>query len=146
MYSAACVALTQRFEQCSLESYPDVNGIWTIGWGDTGVDIIPKLLWTQAQCDVALRARLKEANRYLNFYASGPFLQGTEDALTDFIYNAGIGTYIRNPIRRLVDGQQWAAVKADLLNYVHDKNGDVLDDLVKRRQAEAAMIVVPEQA
>lgn len=31
---------------------------WTIGWGQTGAAVVPGLIWTQEQCDAALRREL----------------------------------------------------------------------------------------
>jgi len=74
------VALIQKWEGCAkrradgrFEAYPDPGtgaDPWTIGWGSTGPDIKPGLIWTQAQCDERflkrpgpLRARRRTRHR-----------------------------------------------------------------------------------
>jgi lysozyme len=34
-YSKTGLQLTERFEGCRLESYPDTGGVWTIAYGHT---------------------------------------------------------------------------------------------------------------
>ena len=48
---AHAVALIKRWEGCVLRAYKCPAGVWTIGWGATGPDIVEGLRWTQAQAD-----------------------------------------------------------------------------------------------
>jgi lysozyme len=52
----AGVALIQSFESCRLTAYPDPGtggAPWTIGWGHTGAEVCPGLIWTRTQADAA---------------------------------------------------------------------------------------------
>ena len=35
--------LIKKFEGCRLTAYADVAGVWTIGYGHTGKDVVPGL-------------------------------------------------------------------------------------------------------
>ena len=47
-YGPKGLVLTKSFEQCRLTAYQDPLGIWTIGWGHTGPEVVSGLTWTQA--------------------------------------------------------------------------------------------------
>jgi lysozyme len=60
-------------------------------------------------------------------------------AITDFAYNLGVARYRSSTLRRRVDVQDWGAAKTELLRWVYG-GGKVLPGLVRRRQAEAALL------
>ncbi|MEO6379091.1 MAG: glycoside hydrolase family protein [Caulobacteraceae bacterium] len=58
---ALAVAALRIDEGCRLRAYPDpLTGAspWTIGYGHTGLDVHPALVWTQAQAEIVLEADL----------------------------------------------------------------------------------------
>ena len=65
---SAGIALIQKWEGCArarpdglFEAYPDPGSgddPWTIGWGSTGADVVPGLIWSQEQCDARLKRDL----------------------------------------------------------------------------------------
>ena len=55
------IAVLHHYESCKLKAYPDpaTGGLpWTIGWGHTGPEVKPGLVWTQEQADAAFAERL----------------------------------------------------------------------------------------
>ena len=60
-------------------------------------------------------------------------------AMTDFAYNLGVARYRSSTLRRRVDVQDWPAAKEELMKWVRG-GGKVLPGLVRRRQAEAALL------
>ena len=60
-------------------------------------------------------------------------------AMTDFAYNLGVARYRSSTLRRRVDAQDWPAAKEELMKWVRG-GGKVLPGLVRRRQAEAALL------
>jgi lysozyme len=123
-------------------AYWDAAGkVWTIGYGTTGPNVIAGLIWTQAQCDEALIAKLNEARSQL--LALSPNINwppGAQDALTDFVYNEGSGNYEHSTVRKCVAAGDWAGVKAHLLDWEF-AGGVRLGGLITRREGEAAMIL-----
>lgn len=133
--------LVMHFEGCPLTAYKKQNDVWTIGWGHTGHDVFESLVWTQDQADQHLVNDEGDARALLLRYSPGPFVPGAEEALTDFVYNLGIGNYRTSTLCALVNGEQWPNVKTELLKWDHQA-GMVLEGLLERRQAEADMIQV----
>jgi lysozyme len=57
-------SMLQREESCVLTAYPDPvshGDPWTIGWGHTGPDVHPGLVWTQEQADSQLDTDIAHA-------------------------------------------------------------------------------------
>jgi lysozyme len=130
--------LARQFEGCQLIAYQDIAGVWTIGYGHTGKDVYAGLAWTQAQADTALDHDLAAAAALLNLYSSG-LSNGPLEALTDFVFNLGIGNYRSSTLCQLVNAENWPEVKTELLKWDHS-NGVVVPGLLRRREAEAALI------
>ncbi|MFZ3404615.1 lysozyme [Aeromonas salmonicida] len=91
--SPHCISVTHYFETCKLKAYPDPgskNGEpWTIGWGHTGPEVKPGLVWTQAQADAAFIEDLRRFERDVLSLVKVPLTQGQFDALVSFAYNVG---------------------------------------------------------
>lgn len=60
-------------------------------------------------------------------------------AITDFVYNLGIGRYRASTLRKRVNDQDWKAVMVELRKWVRG-GGQVLPGLVARREAECQLI------
>jgi lysozyme len=134
------VDLTKSFESCKLVAYWDPYGkCWTIGFGHTGKDVYQGLVWSQAQADAALSHDLLAADALLDLYSPG-LTDGTLDALTDFVFNIGIGHYRTSTLCTLVNEKNWPAVKTELLKWSHS-NGVEVPGLLRRREAEAALVM-----
>lgn len=85
-------ALIKSFESCKLKAYPDPKtggAPWTIGWGHTGPEVKPGLVWTQAQADETFIVDLADFERDVESLVKVPLTQGQFDALVSFAYNVG---------------------------------------------------------
>lgn len=60
-------------------------------------------------------------------------------AITDFAYNLGVARYRASTLRRRIDAEDWEGAKEQLMLWVRG-GGRVLPGLVKRRQAECALL------
>lgn len=132
--------LVKRFEGLRLSAYQDSAGIWTIGWGHTeGVQ--PGQVWTLEEAQEALGKDMD--TRYTLLLLASPGLvqqsAGRQAALTDFVYNLGIGKYKTSTLRSAVDVGAWQAVKAQLARWVYSA-GKIQPGLQARRQAEIDLI------
>jgi lysozyme len=126
----------------TVTAYWDVAGqVYTIGYGTTGPDIVQGLVWTYAQCDAALLAKLTQARQELLALTPSSVVwpAGAQDALTDFVYNEGSGNYQGSTVRKCVDNGDWDGVRRHLLDWEF-AGGKRLGGLVTRREGEAAMI------
>ena len=143
----AGLALIQRWEGCArkrsdgrFEAYPDPGSggdPWTIGWGTTGSDVVPGLIWTQTECDARfirdLQRFAREVARALDV---APTTQNQFDALVSFHYNTG--AIARATLTRLHVAGRHSEAAEEFARWVHagDKR---LSGLVRRRAAEAAL-------
>jgi lysozyme len=90
-------------EGCELQAYPDpLSGSepYTIGYGCTGADIGPGLVWTQAQANAALLTRVAQVESALTASLAPWFavLQPVrQDVLTNIAYNIGVAGLLQWP-------------------------------------------------
>lgn len=130
--------LVKQFEGCVLTAYQDIAGVWTIGYGHTGKDVHEGLIWTQAQADETLQHDLAAAQALLGLYSPG-LENGPLAAITDFVFNLGIGNYRTSTLCKCVNAQDWEGAKAQIVTWDHS-NGKVIPGLLRRREAEAALL------
>ena len=138
--------LCRKFEGFRSKPYLCPAGIATIGYGSTYYADGRKVTLqdapvTQEQADALLQAELQHT------YAPGvlrlcPIL-ATEpakfNAVVDFCYNLGVGRLQTSTLRRKINAQDWDAAKEQLMLWTRG-GGKVLPGLVKRRQAECALM------
>ncbi len=141
------IALIQRWEGCAqrrsdgrFEAYPDPGtggDPWTIGWGATGKDIVPGLVWTQAQCDARLEQDLcRFADDVVRALGHASATDNQFDALVSFHYNTG--AIFKATLTRLHKAGDYAGAAAEFGKWVH-AGGRRLNGLVRRRGDEAAL-------
>lgn len=87
-----CRPLVQLSEGCRLRAYWDAGGAcWTIGWGETGHDIVEGLVWTQEIADARLDARLKLSGIAIDAAVAANMAPHEKAALVSIHYNVGGG-------------------------------------------------------
>ncbi|BFG81845.1 hypothetical protein [Pseudomonas phage PP21] len=79
----------KEHEGLRLVAYLDSVGVWTIGYGDTGPDVVKGLTITKEEAEERLRKRLVEFEGYINTYVKVPIKQHQFDALVSLVYNIG---------------------------------------------------------
>lgn len=143
----AGLALIKLWEGCArrcadglIEAYPDPGtggAPWTIGWGTTGPDITPGLVWTQAQCDARLAGDLERfVAEVARAVGGAPTSPAQFDALVSFHYNTG--AIAKATLTRRHKAGDFAGAQAEFGKWVH-AGGRVMRGLVKRRAEEAAL-------
>ena len=126
-------ALIGVFEGCRLTAYQDSGEVWTIGYGHTGPvngqPIAPGLTITEQQA----------ADLFAEDVA--PLLAKVQDqkliaaaALISFGYNCGM-----SKLEEVLAGQSFMS------QFVHDRNGNVLPGLQRRRHLEETLYLVSQQ-
>lgn len=135
---AVLYGLIKRFEGCKLVPYLCPAGIWTAGWGSTGLDVFPGRAWTQAYADARLA---QDAERFaVGTLALCPRLDGDRlAAIADFAYNAGLGRLKSSTLRKRLNAQEFEAAKVELRKWVNAA-GRKLPGLIIRRETEAGML------
>lgn len=139
--SPACLSLIRRYETLQNKSYWDPLGMcWTIGYGHTGRDVTGGMLWTDDECEAALESDAQKAATQLAAVVDVPLTQGEIDALTDFVFNEGIGHLKESTLLRLLNNGNYAGAAAEFLKWEY-AGGKPNDDLEQRRIAEQNMFL-----
>jgi lysozyme len=136
------VAVAHYFEQCKLKAYPDPgskNGEpWTIGWGHTGSDVKPGLVWTQEQADAAFLVDITRFERAVLNVADVPLTQGQFDALVLFAYNVGSKALETSTLLRKLNNEDYAGAALEFRRW-NKNDGQVMRGLTRRRAAEECL-------
>lgn len=134
-YSKDGLALTESFESCRLVAYPDIKGVWTIGWGHTGVLVVPGLTCTQAQADAWLLQDCAAAEQAVNRFVCVSMTQHEFDALVDFTFNCGVTAFANSTLLKLLNAGNVHAAAHEFEKWDH-ASGKVVAGLLRRRLAE----------
>lgn len=153
----AGAALIKGFESCGraigqgkFAAYPDPGtgaAPWTIGWGSTGPDIKPGLVWGQAQCDARFERDTQQCAAAVAELLRGGAAtsQNQFDALVSFAYNAGRKALAGSTLLKLHRAGNYARAAAQFEVWDH-AGGRVMTGLLRRRKAEAALYATPDGA
>jgi GH24 family phage-related lysozyme (muramidase) len=128
------VQLIKAFEGLRLRSYLCPARVWTIGYGSTGKDIGPGLVWTAEQAEARM---LKDASGYLSAARRlCPALSGDRlEAVADFAYNLGIARLAGSTLRRRINAGDIIGASEEFEKWVF-AGGIKLNGLKLRRHAE----------
>lgn len=134
----ALYTLIRKFEGCFLTPYLCPAGVWTCGWGSTGLDVIPGQPWTQAYADQRMAS---DALRFARgTLALCPNLRGDAlCAIADFAYNLGLGNLKASTLRRKINAGDMDAACTELSKWTRG-GGRILAGLVKRRASEIQLL------
>jgi len=137
-YSLNGLAFTEQFEGCRFEAYPDPasgGDPWTIGYGHTGPEVVPGLVWTQDQCDAALLRDVQGCVNNVNQFVNVKLTQGEFDALVDFAFNCGQRNLDSSTLLKLVNENDMKDAANEFQKWDH-ASGKVVAGLLRRRLAE----------
>lgn len=139
--------LKVHFEGCRLEAYADSGGVWTVGFGATfnhnarrkvrkgdRIDMATAVAWMKIDSEECVR----QANQYIRQQLNG----AQSAAICDYIYNRGIGNFLRTQIDELINGRMSAdrtnKICAEIVGTgLKDRAGNLLWGLGRRRRAQA---------
>jgi lysozyme len=127
--SAKCVELIKASEGLRLQTYLDVAGVSTIGWGHalSGSHYYASGI-SEQQAEFLLEMDISRAESEVESLGH-PFTQGQFDALTDFCFNLGPRA-LKTMFSHGID-----QVPEQLIRWIH-AGGKVQPGLVRRRSAE----------
>lgn len=136
------IAVMHFYERCVLTAYPDPatgGKPWTIGWGDTGPDVVPGLTITQAEADARFSKRLvREFEPAVNTEVHRDLEQRQFDALVSLTYNIGVRNFRNSTLLRKLNAGDIEGASAQFL--VWDKAaGKTMLGLKRRRVSERAL-------
>lgn len=139
-YSLTGLRLTESFEGCRLAAYYDAVGVLTIGYGHTGPDVYPGRTITAAEAESLLLSDVQIAVSCVNRNVRVALTQNEFDSLVDFTFNEGVHNFESSTLLRDLNAGNYAAAASQFSVWVM-AGGRRLEDLVRRRQAEANLFI-----
>ena len=129
--------LIKKFEGCETTAYQDSVGVWTIGFGHTkGVEEGQTCSIEDAESMLA--DEMDEYEGYINNMVKVDLQQHEFDALVAWVYNLGPTNLSESTMLKVLNGGQFDRVP-DEMNRWTRAGGEILEGLVRRRQAESLM-------
>lgn len=145
--SGAGLRFIMAREGVRLVAYQDSVGVWTIGCGHTGraqgQPVRDGDTCTYAQAMQWLRDDSQWAADAVNRDVKVPLTQHQFDALVDFVFNEGEGSFAGSTLLRLLNAGDYDGADAQFKRW-NLAGGRVLAGLVTRRELEAEMFEEPD--
>jgi lysozyme len=94
------IQLLMLREGVRLKAYRDVKGIWTVGVGHTGPEVVEGLVINQLQAMSLLHHDVITAEECINKNVKVPLTENQFDALVSFVFNVGVGAFTRSTMLR----------------------------------------------
>lgn len=132
------IALIKQFEGLRLQAYQDTGGIWTIGVGHTGTDVVAGLMIDEDEAIRLLKSDLAAAESCVDESVEVEVSQAQFDALVSLTFNIGCNAFRASTLLRLLNAGSYDAAAKQFGRWSKD-NGRILPGLVKRRAAEAEL-------
>lgn len=130
------------FESCRLKAYPDPatgGAPWTVGYGDTGPDVVPGLVITQDEADTRFAKRLtREFEPGVSGGLQRTATQGQFDAMVCLAYNIGVHAFSGSTLLRKFNAGDVLGAQAQFSVW-NRAGGRPMLGLSRRRAAEAAL-------
>ena len=141
------LVLVENFEGCLLKASNKLDGVWTIGYGQTGRyygrRVRRGMTTTKAEAHAWLRDHsIKTYEDAVTQAVKVPLNQNQFDALVSFAYNVGVGALKQSTALRKLNAGDYTGA-ADALTMWTKCNGKVLAGLVRRRKEERALFMTP---
>lgn len=137
IYSKAGLHLTESFETLRLVAYPDVGGVWTIGWGHT-FDVREGDTCTGLQALQWLLSDIKTAEHNVNVLVKVELTQAEFDALVDFAFNVGVEAFRDSTMLRFLNLSNYLGAANEFERW-HYVKGKECAGLLRRREQEEAL-------
>lgn len=135
--NAEGIALIKSREACRLKAYKCPAGIWTIGYGHTGVEVHDGLEIDQDEAETLLRSDLIVFDAGVA-KACPASTACQHSAMVSLAYNIGLERFAKSSVARLHNADR-SAEAAQAFALWNKAAGVVLAGLVSRRAAEASL-------
>ena len=122
-------------EGCRLTAYKDSAGIWTIGYGHTGLDVYEGLRITQHQADILLDFDLNEAAQVVRELVTVPLNNNQFGALVSFVFNLGRQKFHDSTLLEVLNNKQYEKVPSEFSKWIW-AGGKTINGLKFRRVRE----------
>ena len=136
------LSLIKKFEGCKLQSYLCAADVWTIGYGHTK-DVKSGMEITQEMADAMLAADIEEFEMYVEQAVTVPLTQCQFDALVAWTFNLGPSNLNSSTMLKVLNQAKYELVPNEIKRW-NKAGGKVLEGLIRRREAEAALFDAKE--
>jgi len=139
--------LVKHFEGLYLNAYQDSVGVWTIGYGHTGLThkdgtVKKGLTITEEKADELLRHDMGHFGKRVNDLVTVPLNQDQFDALTSFDFNTG--GLKDSTLRKKLNAGDYTGAADEFLRW-NKAGGKVLKGLTRRRESERNLFLGKEK-
>lgn len=125
-----------------LHAYKCQAGVWTIGVGHTGKDVIPGMKITKERSRELLKLDLKRFENVVNRNICVPITQNKFDSLVSFAFNVGVKAFKNSTLVRKINSKaNIEEIKNEFRKWKRG-GGKVLPVLVARREREIKLFEV----
>ena len=137
--------LIKEYEGIRFKPYRDCVGLFTVGVGHLIGDgtVLPDS-WNRTfsieEVNELLVADVRKFELGLARYINVELSQNQYDAIIDFCFNLGLGTFQRSSVRQAINRRDKTGVVRNLLRY-NKAGGKVIPQLDNRRKAEALLFL-----
>ena len=136
----AGIDLIKRWEGLRLDAYLCPAGVWTIGYGSTGEHVYPGQIITEPEAERLLRLDLARFEDCISTCVKVLLNDNEYGALVSWAFNVGCGAARDSTlVRRLNAGEPKERVFCEELPRWAKANGQTLQGLLNRRNAEIAL-------
>jgi len=129
--------LIKKFEGCETSAYQDSVGVWTIGFGHTK-DVEEGQTCSIEDAESMLADEMDEYEGYINNMVKVDLQQHEFDSLVAWVYNLGPTNLGESTMLKVLNGGQFDRVPNEMNRWTR-AGGEILEGLVRRRQAESLM-------
>lgn len=134
-----CVNIIKQFEGLRLDSYRDIAGVWTIGYGSTH-GVTPEQHITEQDADEMLMDELTHVAGVLSAAITFSVNQNQFDACCSLAYNIGCTAFTGSTLLKKINANDMAGAADEFTKWDHS-GGQIVQGLLNRRIAEQWMFL-----
>lgn len=131
--------LIKKYEGFSSEAYKCPAGVWTIGYGHTGVDVTEGITITEKEATLLLKKEVEKLQEQILFLLDNRVTTNELDALTSLVYNVGLGAFKKSRLLKRINSRDNPELIAKEWIEFNKVSGKVMKGLVRRRAEEICL-------
>jgi lysozyme len=134
--------LLRECEGLRLKAYQDTGGVWSIGFGHTGRDVLPNSVIDEHTAEVLLTQDVANAERSVKRLVRVPLNENQFSALVSFVFNLGESQLRLSKTISVLNRGQYMEFADRMLLWNKD-DGKEVAGLTTRRKKERALFLRP---
>ena len=131
------LSLIKKYEGCELKAYRCPANVLTIGYGHIK-DVKEGDQITKEEANYMLQEEMIEYEGYVNDMVDVELNQSQYDSLCAWVYNLGPTNFQSSTLLKVLNKGRYNEVPQEIKRW-NKANGQVLNGLIKRREAEALL-------